>query len=196
MGRGHLIALEGIDQAGKLTQSRMLASRLRREGYSVSVLSFPDYSSPIGRKIRSYLAGDVSCPEAIHMLYSANRWERAEAIFSLVRQGRVVIVDRYIPSNLAYGHARGLALDWLLNLDRGLPKPSAVVVIDVRPRTSLMRKRTRRDIHERDLTFLEKVRRNYLRLSRRFGWRVVRGERPTEDVLEEIHRYVRSVLQS
>lgn len=196
MVSGHFIAFEGIDQSGKRTQSRLLASKLRRAGYRVASISFPDYTTPIGRRIRAYLGGSRLPAHAVHMLYSANRWERGEKISRLIEQGKVAIADRYTASNLAYGLARGIDLDWLLNLDRGLPEPEAVIVVDVGPRISLERKPRRRDAHERDLEFLKRVRENYLQLSARFGWKVVDGGRPRDQVADDIHSHVISVLQS
>jgi len=196
MAPGHLIALEGIDQSGKRTQSRLLASRLRGEGYRVIALSFPNYATPIGRQIKAYLGGTRLPPRAVHMLYSANRWELLDRLSRLLADDKAVIADRYTPSNLAYGLAHGIELDWLLNIDSGLPPPNAVIVFDVRPRTSHDRKPTRRDAHERDMQFLERVRRNYLELAAKFGWKVVDGERPKDQVAEEVHGYVVSVLQS
>src|SRR5256885_13069408 len=74
-----LIALEGIDQAGKKTQTRLLSASLRREGFKVGTLSFPIYSTSSGRLIRSFLAGRAkTSPHALHLLYSLNRWERSE----------------------------------------------------------------------------------------------------------------------
>ena len=130
--RSRLIALEGIDQAGKKTQTGLLARRLRSEGFKVSILSFPVYSTSSGRMIRSFLTGRTrASPNVLHMLYSLNRWEKLETITDALRKSDLVICNRYSPSNLAYGAARGLSIDWLSGMDSGLPEPGVVFVLDV-----------------------------------------------------------------
>jgi dTMP kinase len=174
---GRLIAIEGIDQAGKRTQAHLLANRLRRIGKAVSVWSFPDYRTPVGKMLGAYLRGSVRVDlHSVHLLYAANKWEVIDKLRTRLAHGEVVIVNRYTPSNLAYGVAHGLSYDWLLPLEEGLPKPDVVVVLDVSPRASLTRKHRRRDVHESDLEYLNRVRRAYRSLAKRYGWAVVEGQ--------------------
>src|SRR5437867_6767439 len=154
-----LIALEGIDQARKKTQTRILSASLRREGFKVGTLSFPIYSTSSGRLIRSFLVGSTdSAPHALHMLYSLNRWENMETITGTLKKNDFVICHRYTPFNLAYGEARGLSVQWLAGLDAGLPEARAVFVLDVPIPKSFSRKTKRRGSHERDRAFRATVR--------------------------------------
>ena len=174
---GRLIAIEGIDQAGKRTQARLLAGKIRNMGMPVFVYSFPDYTTPLGRELNSYLSGSIRLDlHSVHLLYAANRWEVARALDDRIGRGLVVIVNRYSPSNLAYGVAHGLPLVWLNSLEEGLPKPNVVVVLDLSPLTSFKRKIRERDLHEGDLGYLRRVRRAYLRLAKKYGWKVVDGQ--------------------
>jgi len=117
-----IIDIEGIDQSGKRTQTRLLAEDLKKEGAKVSTISYPIYKSPSGRQIQRFLQGKQNYPAtALHMLYSLNRWENQELIVKLTETADFVIADRYYPSNFAYGVSRGLSLGWLQGLDRGLP---------------------------------------------------------------------------
>ena len=76
-----IIALEGTDQAGKKTQTVMLAKALKAQKIKTTVFDFPDYSTVIGKEINSYLHGKRKFPpEIIHYLYAANRWEKLEEI--------------------------------------------------------------------------------------------------------------------
>ncbi|MGA3107986.1 MAG: dTMP kinase [Candidatus Bathyarchaeia archaeon] len=176
--RGVLIAIEGIDQAGKRTQAGLLAKKVRNLGLPVSVWSFPDYTTPLGRQLKAYLAGKIQFDlHSVHLLYAANKWELADKLTRRIGRGGVVIVNRYSPSNMAYGVAHGLSPVWLNSLEEGLPKPDVVVVLDVSPRTSFKRKIRERDLHEGDLTYLRTVRRAYLRLGRKYGWKIVDGQR-------------------
>src|SRR3989449_10895631 len=136
-----LIALEGIDQAGKKTQTRLLSASLRGEGFKVGTLSFPIYSTSSGRLIRSFLAGRANTsPHALHILYSLNRWENMETITGALKKNDLVICNRYIPSNLAYGEARGLSVQWLAGPDPGLAEARAVFVPGVPTPQSVPRK--------------------------------------------------------
>jgi dTMP kinase len=194
--RGRLIAIEGIDQAGKRTQANLLAAEIRRKGILVSVWDFPDYTTPLGRQLKAYLEGRARLEaHLVHLLYAANRWEIAGELARRIKRGEVIIVNRYSPSNLAYGLAHGLRLRWLISLEEDLPKPDVVVLLDISPRTSLGRKSRDRDIHEGDLAYLTTVRREYLRLAERYSWKLVDGRRDVEDVRRSILMEVAPILR-
>ena len=190
--RGRIIALEGIDQSGKRTQTRLLAKELKKKGAKVSTISFPIYKSPSGRQIQRFLEGKQKYPAtALHMLYSVNRWENQEQIIKLTQDSDFVIADRYYPSNLAYGVSRGLSLEWLQELDRNLPTASLVVVLDVPMPASFARKSRGRDVHEKNRQLLVKVRRTYQTLAKKLGWKMVDATRPIEKVHEAVWSIVR-----
>ena len=194
--RGRLIALEGIDQAGKRTQAALLARKLSRGGYVTSIWSFPDYKTPLGKQLKVYLAGRRKLDyHSVHLLYAANKWEQASKLENAIRDGSNIIVNRYSPSNIAYGVAHGLPLAWLNSLEDGLPKPDAVFVLDINPSISFKRKSRRRDVHERDLKYLKKVRSAYLRLARKYGWRVVDANKSLDNVHSELWTGVSGLLK-
>ena len=112
-----------------------------------------------------------------------------------IRRGEVVIVNRYTPSNIAYGLAHGLPGSWLIGLEEGLPKPDSVVVLDISPRTSLWRKRRGRDVHEGNLAYLNRVRREYLHLAKRYGWKTVDGGWDPETVRRLVWVNVAPILR-
>jgi dTMP kinase len=193
---GKIIAIEGIDQSGKRTQTRLLAYELKKKGARVSTISFPIYNSPSGRQIRRFLEGKQDYPAtALHMLYSFNRWENQELITKRAEKADFLIADRYYPSNLAYGVARGLSLGWLEGLDRGLPPASLVIVLDVPVVASFNRKSIARDIHERDKRLLLKVRRTYRTLANRLGWKMIDATRPVDETHEAVWSIVRRKFQ-
>jgi len=190
-----LIAVEGIDQAGKGTQAKLLAATVRKRGVRVSLWAFPDYRTPVGRLIKAYLADTTRLDlHSVHLLYAANKWEVAEKLRERIRRGEIVIVNRYTPSNLAYGLAHGLQERWLESLEEGLPKPDMVVVLDIPPIASLRRKRIGRDIHEADLTYLTKVRGAYKRLAKKYGWIIADGMGDPETVHRLIWAKVATTL--
>lgn len=196
-GKGFIISIEGLDQSGKRTQTRRLVARLKKNGFPVENLSFPDYSTVIGREIEAFLAGERTYnPETRHMLLSLNRWERKDDLDRWLSEGKVVVLNRYSGSNYAYGSANGLALDWLMNLEKGLPQPDLTILLDVSPRVSLKRKATGRDFHERDQKFLRRVRKEYLKLAEQWIWSVIEGDVALEKVHADMWRIVKERLDA
>jgi len=187
-----LIAFEGIDKSGKGTQAELLFKRLRAAGHTVECISFPDYETPLGREIKRFLSGRVEfCPEVRQFLYVANRWERKQDIDMWLKEGKVVVADRYIPSGLAYGLANGLNLDWMMRLEEKLPVADMIIVIDVSVDTALKRSgNERRDVYEKNRPFLEKVRKVYLDLAKRLNWTVIDGEGSIEEVADKVWKNI------
>jgi dTMP kinase len=185
-----LVTLEGIDKSGKATQTAILANRLRKMGREVETIAFPDYTTIIGRVIRRYLDGEADFgPELRQLLYVANRWEKSGDLVLWLGKEKLVIADRYTPSGLVYGLANGLNLEWMINLETGLPLSDLVIVVDVSVATAFEREEVR-DIYEANRDFLEKVRNAYLALAEKFGWVIVDGEKTKGDVAEEIWAHV------
>ncbi len=182
-----LIVIEGPDKAGKSTQTQMLSDKLGKEGYSVATMAFPDYSTRIGEEIRAFLHGEKDYPvEVRHMLLSANRWEKRAEIEKMLKEKNVVILNRYYQSNLVYGVASGLKLEWLQALDVGLPKEDIVMVLDVTPEVSIKRMQSKGDVFEMNDEMMSEVSRLYRELAGKYGWILVNGDRSKEDVHKEI----------
>jgi dTMP kinase len=159
------------------------------------LLSFPDYTTPLGLELKGFLVGQREySPQVRHMLFAANRWERREDIQNWLANGDVLIVNRYTESNLAYGMANGLSLDWLLHLEEGLPKANLVVLLDVRPSRAKQRRAGRNDRYENDLLLQERVAENYRQLAEKFSWSVVRGWGEVAQVNEGVVKVVTGSL--
>jgi len=125
-----IIAVEGGDQAGKKTQTMMLAKALRSVKIKTAVFNFPDYRTTIGKEINSYLHGKRKfSPEIIHYLYALNRWEKLDEIKKSAAKNSILIMNRYYHSNLVYGMANGLDKKWLQNLDAELPRTDLVILL-------------------------------------------------------------------
>ncbi len=194
--RGRMIAIEGVDAVGKQTQTALLVSWIRRRGESVATLSFPDYSTPIGKEIEAFLAGRRSYPINLqHILFAANRWEKKNELEAHLRKDKILIVDRYTQSNLVYGVANGLEEGWLANLERGLPKADLVVVLDAPPRKLTSRRPDRaKDTYEIDAKFQEKVARLYRKLASKHQWRLIKADRSIDEVHKEMVQTVEEAL--
>jgi dTMP kinase len=193
--RGKIIVIEGTDKAGKTSQSRMLAESLKVSGKVCVILDFPDYTTPIGMEIKAFLEGKRDyLPEVKHLLFSANRWEKKKEIESMLENGTIIVMNRYWQSNVVYGVANGMDINWLLRLDKGLPKEDIVLVILVNPSISAKRSEMQ-DAFESDPQLAAKAYKNYLKFAKQYRWKVIDGSKSKEQVHQEITKIIRKELK-
>ena len=182
-----IIVIEGGDQAGKKTQSELLAKALKKRKLKTKLFSFPDYSTPIGNEINQYLHGKRKFPpQIIHCLLAANRWEKVHEIKKAVLENSIIIMNRYYQSNLIYGLINGLDQKWLEQLDKGLPKADLVIVLDVPQKESFRRKKSKRDKFEKNKDFSQKVSKTYRIIAKKKKWTLVDASRSKEEVHKSI----------
>lgn len=186
-----LVALEGIDGAGKGTQAVMLADRAAAEGLSVAHFAFPRYGdNPFAEAVSWYLngqLGDRSRLDArlVSLLYAGDRLLARGPLDDALRSHDLVVIDRYSASNLAYqaavleDAARESFAAWLDSVEHGsfgLARADLVVLLDLPAELSLARVRSKQpraytrlgaDANEADEGYLERVRRTYLWLAKR-----------------------------
>ncbi|EYB84387.1 hypothetical protein Y032_0317g2316 [Ancylostoma ceylanicum] len=106
--RGALIVFEGLDRSGKSTQAKRLMDKINASGGRAVILPFPDRKEPFGQVIDRYLRKEIDlCERALHLAFSANRWEKAALIEEKIAAGVDVICDRYCFSGVAYSIAKG-----------------------------------------------------------------------------------------
>jgi dTMP kinase len=192
---GLLIAFEGLDQSGKETQAQRLGERLARDGHRVHLVSFPDYTTPVGAEIGRALAGEREYPaDVMQLLYVTNRYERKPELAAWLAAGDVVICDRYQASSIAYGETQGLDPAWLMDAQRYLPQPDLTILLDIAPETAVARKASGRDKYERDLALLTRVRESYRRQAAAQGWARIDGERDRDEIALEILEIVTARL--
>jgi dTMP kinase len=145
--RGAFIVFEGLDRSGKSTQSAQLLSRLRAAGIPCidTVWSYPDRTSTVGRVLDHVLSsnrkkdgdpassgGPALSPHALHLLFTANRWERSQKLHSLLMSGVTVVADRYAYSGVAYSvGAERLPVAWCKQVEVGLIAADVVVYLRI-----------------------------------------------------------------
>jgi dTMP kinase len=189
-----LIAFEGLDQSGKETQALRLRDALRARRLSAEYITFPDYTTPIGREIREALHGGRHFePDLMQLLFVANRYERRDGIQDLLAAGTFVIADRYMASSVAYGEAQGVDAEWLVQIQRYLPPARHTLLLDIAPKTAVARKTTGRDRYEQDLALLERVRHSYLRQAAQPSWVRIDGEQSKEAVSAAVTAAVKAL---
>jgi dTMP kinase len=145
--RGQFIAIEGIDGSGKRTQLELLANALSAGGHRVYSTGFPQYDSWFGKMVGQFLNGelgplDTVDPHFMALLYAGDRFEAKPRLAAALREGKIVLVDRYIGSNLAHQTARaapekrGDFRKWIEHLEYGiydLPREDLILYLRVPP---------------------------------------------------------------
>ncbi len=184
------IVLEGLDGAGKSTQIARLKDMFQSKGVEVEYLHFPRFDAPVyGELIARFLRGELGSVEQVNpylvaLLYAGDRAECAQKIRGWLAEGKVVIADRYVYSNVGYQCAkiadkaeREALRDWIFSTEYeqfSIPRPDVSLFLDV-PFSFTERKLTEqrsgddrdylqggRDIHEASLELQRSVREVYL----------------------------------
>ncbi|KYH38649.1 MAG: thymidylate kinase [Candidatus Bathyarchaeota archaeon B23] len=184
---GLFIVLEGIDGCGKSTHSRLLAEGLRGLGYRVVETCEPT-DGPVGRLLRGRSERGLRFPAEVEaLLYAADRLLHVEGVVEpALREGYVVVSERYIHSSIAYQGAEGVDVDWIRMLNRSAPQPDLAVLLDIQPKTAVERLRGRRLTAYEDYETQRRVREIYLRLAEAGELVRVDAERSMEEVQREL----------
>ncbi|KAF6260509.1 thymidylate kinase-domain-containing protein [Scenedesmus sp. NREL 46B-D3] len=187
--RGAFILFEGVDRCGKSTQTSLLAKALANKGVAVESWNFPDRKNTVtGHAINEYLAGKQDHNDrAIHLLFSANRWEKSDALLRALQSGTNLVVDRYAYSGVAYSAAKGLAgvdAAWCKAPDAGLPAPDLVVYLELDNAAAAARAGFGGERYER-ADFQDKVRAVFQQLKEP-NWLVVDASQTMEQIHEQI----------
>lgn len=211
---GKLYVIDGLDGSGKSTQTERVYAALRQESERVLLISYPDYGDPSSALVRMYLNGELSHDAAGVNAYAASSFYAVDRYASYMRhwkrqydEGYTIIATRYVSSNAI--HQMGKLprtewdgyLAWLSDYEYnklGLPNPNKVIFLDMpRPVAErLLDERyhgdsTRRDIHEKDLAYLQQCQETAAYSARKLGWDVVRcggddGPRPVAEITRDI----------
>ncbi len=184
---GKLIVFEGIDGSGKSTQANLLIDTLKRGGQNVAQIDFPQYRQKSAGLIEEYLNGEYGTskevgPYRAAILFACDRYDASFKVKEWLNQGKIVISDRYMASNI--GHQAGKIsslkerkkfIKWVYDLEYNIfeiPKPDLYFFLKVPPTIAYQlsgdikdpekRKKKRiylgkeiRDIHEKDICHLE-----------------------------------------
>ena len=184
------IVLEGLDGAGKSTQIRMLRQLFADRGVESEYVHFPRFDSPVyGQLIARFLRGEFGGvqevdPYLVALIFAGDRADAAPQIRQWLAEGKAVVLDRYVYSNVGFqcaklpaGEEHDRLADWIVNLEFGhnaLPRPDLSLFLDV-PFAFTERKLSEvregddrdylqggQDIHEASLQLQQDVRSVYL----------------------------------
>lgn len=178
---GKLIVIEGLDGSGKSTQEKLLQNRLESLGIKANYIKLPNYNDDACILVKQYLAGRFGDKPGDVNAYAASSFYAVDRFVSYncywkeaYLNGELFLADRYTTSN-AYHQLtktpRGewdAYLEWLEDFEYvklGIPRPDAVIYLDMPVDVSqkLMTSRyngdeTRKDIHEKDTSYLDSCR--------------------------------------
>nr|VWO96223.1 Peptidyl-prolyl isomerase CWC27 [Ganoderma boninense] len=200
--RGAFIVVEGLDRSGKSTQVTLLEERLKKEGVAVTLVKFPDRTTPIGKLIDSYLRSESEMDDrSIHLLFSANRWELAKSIQDSLESGTSVVCDRYAFSGIAFSAAKnasGMSYEWCRGPDIALPAPDVTLFLAVSPEQQRARGGFGEERYEKS-DFQERVEHVFERIGVEMGdgsrWFAVDADQGKEEVAQELWRLVQPLAK-
>ncbi len=200
--RGKLIVIDGTDGVGKATQTKLLVARLKREGKKVEALDFPQYyKNFFGYFIGAMLTGAYGDflhidPYIASVMYAADRFESKPKIEQWLKEGKTVILDRYVSANQLHqggkikdSKKRRDFLKWLDTMEHtvfGLPRPDLIVYLHLPMKEvlRLLKNKDReakkryaykgKDIVEGDPAYLEAAQESALKLiQEKANWRKI-----------------------
>jgi dTMP kinase len=192
--KGVFIVIEGLDGCGKTTQTKLLVEKL--QGTHGAVYTAEPSRGSIGAFIRNSILyrekRHSSVVEAL--LFAADRVEHVQKeVLPALRQGKLVISDRYVYSSLAYQGAAGLSVEWIEKINEHALRPDLAIFIDVSPETVMRRLKPERSVMER-LETQRKVREIYLKFVEKGDLVRIDGNKPKNAVAEEMHATVLKFL--
>jgi dTMP kinase len=223
---GKLIAVEGIDGSGKRTQVDLLTLTLKARGHSIYSTGFPQYDSWFGKMVGKFLNGEFGSLEAVDphftaLLYAGDRFEAKYKLEAALDGGQIVLVDRYIGSNLAHQTARVPPQDrseflaWIEHLEYGiygLPRESLILYLRVPPleaqrlvtlKSARSYTSAQKDLQEASLHHLQDAAEMYDSLSRSVPWATIQcfdatlsAMREPEEIALEVLAAVEGALSS
>lgn len=190
--KGKIITIEGLDGAGKSTQISLLTERLNQLEIKHKFIHFPMLNQGVyGKLVAEFLRGEFGTLESVHpklvaLLFAEDRNEHKHKLNQWLEEGYLVILDRYVKSNIAFQCAKledekekDLLKEWILDFEFGfhnLPKPSVSFFLNVplsQIKKSLSNNRIgedreylegKADIHEESIDFQKEVLKEYLKL--------------------------------
>lgn len=221
---GRLIVLDGLDGSGKSTQLDRLNAYFKQTGVRYTQISFPDYSQPSSALVKMYLAGEFGdTPDAVNA-YAASSFYAVDRYASFKKfwqkdyeEGALILAARYTTSNIIHQMSKlprdewDAYLAWAQDYEYGLlglPRPDAVLFLDMPPEVSrgmLMNRyhgdASKKDIHERDDSYLLQCRQSALYAADKQGWQVVPCSKDgmplpietiTADLIERVENLIRT----
>mgnify|MGYP003562212073 FL=1 len=219
---GKLIVFEGLDGSGKSTQLEQFTKYLNEQNIKFRRIKLPDYDNPSSTLVKMYLNGEFGSKPtdvnafAASAFYAVDRFAGFKSNWGDdYKNGSLIIADRYTTSNAVHQcskldeNQRDEYLEWLYDFEfskLGLPKPDCVLFFDMPPEVSqkLMSGRynqdeSKKDIHERDVEYLNHCRESALYAAVRLHWNVISCAengvpKPIEDIAATVINILKDII--
>ena len=149
--QGKFIVFEGLDGSGKSTQAKLLAEHLKKEGFEVEKIDFPQYGTKSAGLVENYLVGKYGGPSKVSpyvasIFYACDRYDASFQLKQWLKEGKFVISDRYVASNIAHqgGKIRNKKerekfIKWIYKLEYKMfeiPKPDICFILKTSPQVA------------------------------------------------------------
>ncbi|MDD2696892.1 MAG: dTMP kinase [Candidatus Pacebacteria bacterium] len=198
---GKFIVIEGLDGSGQTTQAELFKNFFIKQGFKVVLTKEPTLDSEAGKRIREILDNKIKAEAGVlQELFTQDRRDHLQnKILPALKEGKIVISDRYFFSTFAYGAADGLDLERLIGMNNDFLLPDLTFILKVSPEVCVERieKRGKGIKLFEKKEKLEKVWETYRILPGRFeNVYMVEGERTKEEVFSQIKDIVLSQLTS
>jgi len=217
--KGILVVIDGTDGSGKATQTKLLVSRLEKEGKKIKLADFPRYGNKSAGPVEQYLNGHYGNAKEVNsyqasILFAVDRYAASMEIRRWLEEGHIVISNRYVSSNMGHqagkineNNEREIFLDWLHELEfkiLGIPVPDLTLLLYLDP--AIGQKRVdkkgyrkyvggkKRDIHEADITHLTDAANAYKYVAEKYDWPIIDASKSIEEVHEDLWAEVASLV--
>jgi dTMP kinase len=191
------IVLDGIDGSGTTTHCNLLKGFLETKGFKVHLTQEPS-DNEIGLLVRKFLKDNNIPPITDALLFAADRNLHYHGeIKEKLKQGFVVISDRYIESSIIYQSIQSelISVKWVKNINKFVGLPDLTIILDIDPKISLARK-TQQDLEKfEDTSFLDKVRALYLKRAKKENYYIINSNDIIEFVQDKIQQIVLQKLK-
>ncbi|MDD7263300.1 MAG: thymidylate kinase [Fusobacterium mortiferum] len=222
---GKLIVIEGTDSSGKETQTKKLYERLANEVEKVRKIYFPNYESPACEPVKMYLAGAFGDnalnvnPYPVSTMFAIDRYASYKMDWeSFYNAGGIIVTDRYTTSNMVHQASKIENIDekskylgWLEDLEYNkmdIPKPDLVIFLNMptemavklmEARKNKITGEEKKDIHEKDTSYLKKSYDNACDIAKKYNWQEIKCVenkrlKTIEEIGEEIYTLVKEIL--
>ena len=193
---GSFICIEGLDASGKTTHAHRLVESLLERGYKALYTTEPS-PGEIGKFVRRYiLQRRKRVPTVVEaLLFAVDRFDHVErTIKPAIKEGKIVVSDRYLYSSVAYQGATGLNLNWIEEINKFALSPDLAIYIDVPPEVVISRLKRKKSVME-NLQTQQRVREVYIRLVKNGRLVLINGDRAKHEVAKDILSTVLAFLK-
>ena len=207
---GKLIVVEGADGSGRSTQIALLVDWLETRGHATVQVGLKR-SSLVSEELDRAQTGNILSRTTLSLFYATDFADQMEnVILPALRAGFIVLADRYIYTLMARDIVRGMNPAWLKNLYGIALKPDAVFYLAIEPDELVQRNLAKtatldywesgmdlglsRDLYESFLSYQKLMESAFRRLQRSYGFSIINGNRPIDQVNLELRKRIEAVL--